>query len=90
MPTVSEAGRIQICNRVLYKETLVVMIGEGQPSHQEVNSMSKITHEQLHEHDIVEMDGASVDVLKGYTRIWEFIMTLADFTNGTQYTDFQQ
>ena len=90
MPTVNEAGRIQICNRVLYKETLVVMIGEGQPSHQEVNSMSKITHEQLNEHDIVEMDGGSVDARKDYKRIWEFIMTLADFTNGIRYKDFQQ
>ena len=89
MPNTPMSTKIAICTRILYKETLVVMLGTGAAGVNHVSALMRVALGSLEIRDALDMACQyELIALKEYLAIWHFSKTLLVPTVGLKYEDF--
>ena len=86
-PYLTEPMRIQICNRIYYKEFLVPELDKCEANYTDVCRIVSITLDVLNSHDVLDMQPSTMDTLKDYLLLVKYLNTLCFFTLGLKFKD---
>ena len=87
LPNVTEAAKVSVCSRVLFREGLYQLVSKGQEASSTVKELSKHIVEHYCEYDPIDLTVDGLRALKEYLCLGKVFMSLVDFELGLKYKD---
>ena len=87
VPNLTETGRISVCTRVLFRETLFCWMNQGKEGVDKVEKLVLAMEARFGNYDALDMTSVGIPVVKEYLRIVMCIKSLANFSLGLAHKD---
>jgi len=87
IPNITEAAKMAICTRVLFRELFFGLVAKGREGLPAVKAVSVLIDAQFNKYDALDISSSALPVLKEYLALGRCFLALSDFTHGLEYKD---